>query len=526
MKSIASFPWDSYFYLVEQNIQSQDKIDNVIKTCEKYSIADFKIITKLKSSKSKKNYCIDLLKDIKNEYSKIMKNSKLNQSQKQTKWNETKEIFKNNDTINTETNNKSIKYLKEFLDNKNWNDDSQYSNEEEMNEYLLTKLLEEEKDLKKNENEFYSTLKTLKKQKEKIEEELNEQNELIKELKSLKKKDKKTIDKASSEYDILSEKLNSINESIHSIESKLKNIEHSRKERRQICYKLDYDEDIIDKAIATEDLTCKEKSQVCNLETHVCEDRDSDHPVYAGKLDIPLIPAEKAIQLENKLELQSFKSSYSAPPTPDEKGPRFVSMQTPDANLNIASASDIESDDEDDDEDIEELNTRTETALENVFEGEEHPLMSDDEVECFSEDDYATAEDLEESLDCGEEQICDISKKKCVDYPDDDSYINKVGDTEYTFSSLTNVDIMNKIKNKFKHAIVTPLKSEPSDIPQVDIPVIDMEVPPAHISERVDLSKFQELVKTIRTKPRLSVDSKFDDRTKARRDMIRECLNL
>jgi hypothetical protein len=525
MKSITSFPWDSFFYLVEQNIDSQDEINKVIKTCEKYSIADFKIITKLKSSKSKKNYCIDLLKEIKNEYSKIMKNSKLTQSQKQTEWNLMKNKLKqNNDKddsksdINDDTKNK---IAKEFLKNKNWDEDSQYSNEEEMHEYLLSKLLEEEKDLKNNEYEFESTLKKLENQREQIEEELNEQNELIKELKSLKKKDKKAIDNASADYDLLNEKLNSINKSILSIKQNLKNIDSSRKQRKNICYKLDYDEDIIDKAMAIDDLTCKEESQVCNLESHICEDRDSSHPVYAGKLGIPLIPADKAIQLENKLELQSFKSNYTAPPTPDEKGPRFVSMQTPDENVNINS--DIDSDDDNEDDDIEELNIQTETALENVFEGEEHPLMSDDEVECFSEDDYEKEEDLEESLDCGDEQICDISKKKCVDYPDDDSYINKVKDTEYTFSSLTNVDIMNKIKNKFKHTIVTPLKS---DIPQVDIPVIDMEVPPAHISERVDLSKFQELVKTIRTKPRLSVDSKFDDRTKARRNMIRECLNL
>jgi hypothetical protein len=525
MKSTASFPWDSYFNLIEQNIQSEPEIDKVIKVCEKYSGNDFKEILKINSNKTKKNYCLHILKNIKKSYNDIMENSKLNQSLKKVLWDKKKMEFKGEtiveDEVDEDENKSQIKFIKKYLKDKNWNEDSQYSNDEEMNEYLLSKLLDEEKDLTKDEKEYNLNITKLKNQKQQIEEEMNEQNELIKELKSLKKKDKKAIEKTNSEYDLLNKKLNYTIESIKYIENNLKNIENSRKERRQICYKLDYDEDIIDKAMAIDDLKCEDKSQVCNLDSHICQDRDPDHPVYAGKLGIPLIPVDKAIELENKLELQSFKSNYTAPSTPGKKGPRFVSMQTPEVNITSDVESEVESEDE-----LEELNTQTEKDLDNVFEGEEHPLMSDDEVECFSEDEYATTEDLEESLDCGEEQICDISKKKCIDYPEDDSYMNKVGDTEYTFSSLTNVDIMNKIKNKFKHAIVTPLKSDSTDIPQVDVPVIDMEVPPAHISERVDLTKFQDLVKIIRTKPRLSVDSKFDDRTKARRNMIRECLNL
>ncbi len=90
---------------------------------------------------------------------------------------------------------------------------------------------------------------------------------------------------------------------------------------------------------------------------------------------------------------------------------------------------------------------------------------------------------------------------------------------------------MSKLKQKFKNVkITTPTVTDWSTQMQqpieMEYPKIDMELSPSHISERVSLSQYSNIMKQLEGKSRLSVDQRFNDRTKARRELIRKCLDL
>jgi hypothetical protein len=420
---------------------------------------------------------------------------------------------------NEENNKEKINVMKKYMKNKGWNDNSKYSNSEEMNEYLFDKLLDEEKQNIDNLSILKPNLEKLKLELDSTKQKYSEQNNILKTM-SKAKKYQEQRNKLEEEKTLLKQKQKDIAESIDNTENKIKKIETNRKHRKQLCHQLDYDEDIIDQAIIADDLKCESEKQVCNLKSNVCEDDTQDNKKYNLKIkdiDIPLIPEEDAKLLDEKIK-QMAKNQ--------PQNPRYVSMTTPESqpqylNPTIKQTETIQQKEENVD-----LDTEEEEEEEEIDE-DEFPLVPETEnivnedAECFTQTDYDRLEDLEQDLDCEDDQICDISNRQCIDKLDDDFNITKVGNKEYTFSSLSNVDLMNKIKNKFKHTTITNIDQQ-----NIDIPIIDMEVPPAHVSEKVELDKFVNVMNNIQSKPRLSVDSKFDDRTKARRDMIRKCLNL
>ena len=136
---------------------------------------------------------------------------------------------------------------------------------------------------------------------------------------------------------------------------------------------------------------------------------------------------------------------------------------------------------------------------------------------------------MKEDLECDNEQLCDISSQKCIDV-DDNMNISKINNIEYVYSDTKNIDLMGKLKQKFKNIVITKTTEEyiktienPDDI---DSPVIDMEETPAYVSDRVSLQSFTNVMKNVQSKSRLSIDQKLNERTKARRDNIRKCLNI
>jgi len=156
---------------------------------------------------------------------------------------------------------------------------------------------------------------------------------------------------------------------------------------------------------------------------------------------------------------------------------------------------------------------------------EDESDLLDLNAECFTKQDYNTVEELQDDLQCDESQVCDISTKDCIDKTDE-LEITKYGPSEYTNTSNTNVDLITRLKEKFKQVqIHTPVQTniQPAEW---ESSVIDMEETPAHVSERIRLDQYTTTLSNLQNRSRLTVDQRFNDRTKARRDLIRKCLNL
>jgi hypothetical protein len=405
-----------------------------------------------------------------------------------------------------EIDQSTSKIIKGYLTKKGWDD---VENKEELDEYLMDKMLEEEKEFRDNENQIKNELDRYNLLLSQTESEISEQSKLVKSLKGIKKD--KSMDKLRLKEE--EDKLEKLKEDSIEIKNKLnqfntlnKHIDQTRKERKKICNQLNYDEDIIDQAMIEEDLKC-DKEEMCNVKSNVCEEKKEGYsfPVTINDTVIDLFPEEEGRELVEKIENQYNKKMYQS-----SSSPRFVSMNTPE---------DIKS---------EEKNIESDDMLNKLTRSRSLSKDEDTGMECFKQKDYETMEDLKEDLDCGE-QICDINTHQCVDKYEE-QIINKINNVEYTYTTNENVDLISKLKQKFKSITLTPTVSNiiqniqaPVDI---DVPVIDMEVPPAHVSEKVNLQSFTNIIQSVQSKPRLSVEQRFNDRTKARRDMIRKCLNL
>lgn len=232
------------------------------------------------------------------------------------------------------------------------------------------------------------------------------------------------------------------------------------------------------------------------------------------KEDDPILVKEK----EHLLQLKQ-----STPPEP-----RFVEYTnttvTPIVSLEVENNNTTEEEEED------LLDIRSDGDDESSTSEEEEEDILDLNAECFTKKDYEDVQSLEEDLTCEQNQVCDISTKDCID-KNDEMEIQKIGETEYTNTSNTNVELITKLKEKFKHIqIHTPQKQEWATRlqPQIDLEIqkIDMDETPAHVSTRIPLEQYTSVLSNLQSRSRLSVDQRFNDRTKARRDLIRKCLNL
>lgn len=411
---------------------------------------------------------------------------------------------------------KDTKVIEMYMKNKGWQ--SNKLEDISLSEYLMDKMLEEEKEFKKNEIKIEQELERYNLLLAQVQSDLAEQIQLVKQLKTIKKvKNKVELAEAENELQRLKTEAEEIKMKMNEFEKLNKHIEDSRKDRRKICHQLDYDEDIIDQALIVEDLDCGD-NQVCNINKNVCEDNSStegfSYPVEIGGKVIDLVPTEDAKELELKLK----KTSYQSPPIlTSSEVPRFVS-------INSAENDEVKSDEVKNEEEEEDS---IEEQLKKLSSSRSLSKEEDSGLECFKKEDYDTIDDLKEDLNC-DDQICDINTNRCVDRFEDQT-IGKVQDAEYTYTDNTNVDLMNKLKQKFKNVVMTPVSSiaqKMQPVVDIDVPIIDMDVPPAHLSEKVNLQSFTNLMQNVQSKARLSIDQRFDNRTKARRDMIRKCLQL
>ena len=351
-----------------------------------------------------------------------------------------------------------------YLKKKGWDTNGDKS-------YLLNKMLEEETEFKDNENGINQESDRYHLLLAETQSKLAEQIALIQELKKLPNNKEKIL-KANTELDTLKKAADEIKNKIKEFDNISTIIDTARNERKKVCHELNYDSDIIDQAIIIDDLNCGE-SQVCNIETNKCEDKNDNvesHSVNLNSTIVNLIPV-KAAKIFDKEQI----------------GPRFVTLV--DVKKKLDSS----------------------------------------DIECFSKQDYNDIDELKEDLECDNERICDISSQKCIDV-DDSMNISKINNIEYVYSDTKNIDLMSKLKQKFKNIVITKTTEEyiktienPDDI---DSPVIDMEEVPAYVSERVSLQSFTNVMKSVQSKSRLSIDQKLNERTKARRDNIRKCLNI
>jgi hypothetical protein len=408
--------------------------------------------------------------------------------------------------------NASTKIIKTYLDKKGWNTEFDKNNED-LDEYLMNKMLEEEKEFRDNEVKIQNELDRYNLLLSQTQSQITEQNKLVKHLKEDKNVDSIKLKEEQNKLELLKSDSIEIKHKLEQFNTLNKHIDVTRKERKKICHQLNYDEDIIDQAMMEDDLKCNQ-NEVCNLKSNECEERKEgfSYPVTINNTVIDLIPQEDAKKLEEIIEINTKKQEYTS-------SPRFVSINTPEEFMDDKS-KDIKMGKEKVNEEMDTLNKLTRSRS----------LSKDEDtgMECFKEKDYETIYDLKEDLDCGE-QVCDINTHQCVDKFEEQN-INKIDDVEYTYTTNENLDLISKLKQKFKNISLTPTVSNiiqniqaPVDI---DVPVIDMEVPPAHVSEKVNLQSFTNIIQSVQSKPRLSVEQRFNDRTKARRDMIRKCLNL
>ena len=157
------------------------------------------------------------------------------------------------------------------------------------------------------------------------------------------------------------------------------------------------------------------------------------------------------------------------------------------------------------------------------IEDEEDEDILDLNAECFTKQTYDSVDELHDELKCDDGQVCDISTKDCVDKTDE-MEVHTFGPSEYINTSNTNVELFTRLKEKFKQVQIHTPTTIHSNV--LDIPSIDMEETPAHVSERISLSQYTETLSKLQNRSRLSIDQRFNDRTKARRDLIRKCLNL
>ena len=338
--------------------------------------------------------------------------------------------------------------------------------------YLLNKMLEEETEFKDNENVINQESDRYHLLLAQTQSEIAEHIALIQFLNKLPNKNKEKILKATTESESLKKDADEIKNKIKEFDNISTHIDTTRNERKKVCHELNYDSNIIDQAIIIDDLNCGE-SQVCNIETNKCEDKNDNvesHSVNLNSTIVNLIPVEAAKIFDE-----------------EQIGPRFVTLV--DVNKKLDSS----------------------------------------DIECFSKQDYNDIDELKDDLECDNEQICDISSQKCIDV-DDTMNISKINNMEYVYSDTKNIDLMSKLKQKFKNIVITKTTEEyiktienPDDI---DSPVIDMEEAPAYVSERVSLQSFTNVMKSVQSKSRLSIDQKLNERTKARRDNIRKCLNI
>lgn len=431
----------------------------------------------------------------------------------------------------------NTKIIKDFMSKKGW-DDKNISNDE-LSEYLFEKLVDEEKDFKSNESNIHQELNRYNLLLAQTQSELSEQNKIVKQLKLIKDKDPSKLKDAENDLTRLRKDVTELKEKIKQFQDIVQYMEKSRSMRKKICNQLDYDEDIIDQAIIEDDLTC-EKPSVCNLETNVCTDKKHLDgfavPITIGDKVIELFPEDKAKELEEDISKRIQKNEYSSAPS-FTSYPRFVKMQSEqefyneDQPTNLLKKESLTNEVKEEDEEEILENNEVEGTLEEQLEklSKSRSLSKDEDsgMECFKMKNYETIDDLKEDLNCNE-QICDINTHQCVDRFEEQN-TSKIDNVDYTFNTNTNLDLISELKQKFKSSTVLSSSSTIKNIQaptDIDVPVIDMEVAPAYLSEKVNLQSFTNMMQTIQAKPRLSIDQRFNNRTKARRDMIRKCLDL
>ena len=240
-----------------------------------------------------------------------------------------------------------------------------------------------------------------------------------------------------------------------------------------------------------------------------------------------MFPKEEAEELEEKINQLEKSDNYilEKPPIITDDGPRFVSMLKHE-NEEYEKEKSIINDyiKHEDKTPIKEEEESLEQQLKQFSRSRSLSKDEDEGLECFKKDDYDTVDELKEDLDC-DDQICNINTHECIDRVEDQT-IGKIDNMDYTYSTNENIDLISKLKQKFKHISITPSIQKLQAPVELDVPVIDMEVPPAHVSTRVPLKTFVNTMQNVQSKTKLSIEQRFNDRTKARREMIRQCLNL
>lgn len=493
---------------VKKNSLTEEEITKIFKTVSSHITSSVKGMSK----EEKKKWIQSQIKELNPDYIIDIDNKEKIEENKKPK------------TIKTiDSKNSSTKIIKNYLDKKGWND---FKKDEELDEYLMNKMLEEEKEFRDSEIQIRSELDRYNLLLSQTQSQLTEQTKLIKELKKGKNVDERKVKEEEEKLEALKKDSLEIKNKLEQFNTLNKHMEQTRKEHKKICHQLNYDEDIIDQAMMEEDLKC-DKDEVCNLKSNICEEKKEgfSFPVTINNTIIDLFPEEEAKELVEKIEIEKNKKEYhSAPIFASSVSPRFVSMNTPEEFIDDKSKKEID-----------ELTLEEEQPMSSLFDNlkqlsRSRSLSKDEDtgMECFKQKDYETVEDLKEDLNC-DEQICDINTHQCVDRYEEQT-ISKIDGAEYTYTTNENIDLISKLKQKFKNVSLTSTVSNviqniqaPVDI---DVPVIDMEVPPAHVSEKVNLQSFTNIIQSVQSKPRLTVEQRFNDRTKARRDMIRKCLNL
>ena len=496
---------------VKKNSLNDEEITKIFKTVVEHITSSIKGMSK----EEKKKWIVSQIKELKPEYdNSIIIEEKISIPKTKPK----------------SIKNPSTKIIKNYLDKKGWNIDD-IDSDENLDEYLMDKMLEEEKEFRDNETKIQNELDRYNLLLSQTQSQIVEQSKIVKHLKEDKgvKKNKSIYDaklkEEENKLEILRNDSIEIKHKLEQFNTLSKHIDVTRKERKKICHQLNYDEDIIDQVMMEEDLKCN-KNEVCNLKSNECEERKEgfSYPVTINNTVIDLIPQEDAKKIEEIIQTNIKKQEYQTSPIfASSSSPRFVSMQTPEEFMDDKSKEFKLEIEEDNNEVIDSLDTLNKLTRSRSLSKDE-----DTGMECFKEKDYETLDDLKEDLNC-DDQVCDINTHQCVDKYEE-QIINKVDNVEYTYTTNENLDLISKLKQKFKNVSLTPTVSNiiqniqaPVDI---DVPVIDMEVPPAHVSEKVNLQAFTNIMQSVQSKPRLSVEQRFNDRTKARRDMIRKCLNL
>lgn len=409
-----------------------------------------------------------------------------------------------------------LKHMISYMKEKGWKT-SNNSSKEQLSELLMTNMINEEKTLKEQEKQIHHELERTNLLYSQTQEELAEQQQLVKELKTIKKKTNPQLVSAENEYNKLKNDVTSIRDQLIKLKEQKSNIQSTRETRNALCHQLNYDDLQLDTILIKNDLDC-DKDNVCNLNTNKCEPKsDNVYSFNYKDQNIILSPSEKAKELEIKLKNNNTVS------------PRFVSLETPDNKVIYDESEEndevedeidndeVEDDEKEEDDEVEELDKNY--MSDTNYSDEEEDIKSP----CFIKKQYETVQQIENDFACPVNTVCDISTSKCEDKSNVEQ-IETIGTIQYTTDKEdTNKRFIDLIKQKFKHSVIKEQKSSMYDSDQ---PVINMDKSPLHVSERIPLDKYVSIMKQIESKPRLSVDERFNERTKARRDMIRKCLNL